>query len=221
MLEREMAKAFLSCKFEADEEAEVWILEALTSLATKQEPENEKSRVMVQELVKTLTSKEISALITLLSKERHIDGNSLDESLSSIKGMSTNFFTKNSKKGSGVFPLLFTDERSVLVNGNEKEELAVVIKGDQFLFPLVPTMDALGYKTKLGPEYTTLEMSSERNTYYFNIKNKTFIHEGQTFGLLENPFQNLNGDWYLERHWLNAIFKVRVSESDEAFILEL
>lgn len=61
VLEREMAKAFLSCKFEADEEAEVWILEALTSLATKQEPENEKSRVMVQELVKTLTSKEISA----------------------------------------------------------------------------------------------------------------------------------------------------------------
>lgn len=219
--EREMAKAFLSSRFGADEEAEVWILEALASLVTKQEPENEKSRAMVQELIKTLTPEELAAFITYFSKQGHLDDNSLDESLSSIKGMESDFFSMNSKKGPGFFPLLFTDARSVIVNGDEKEELAVVIKGDQYLFPLVATMDALGYKTKLGQDFTSFEISSESGTYIFNVKNKTFIHGGETFGLLEDPFQNLNGDWYLEKHWLNAIFKVRVSESDEVFILEL
>ncbi|MFT9598103.1 stalk domain-containing protein [Mesobacillus sp.] len=217
--EQELASAFLSSKFGADEEAEGWLLEALASLVTKQEPENEKSRAMVEELVKTLTPEEINAFITYFSKQGHLDGNSLDRSLSSIKGMESDFFSMNKQKGVGLFPLLFTDARSVIVNGDVKEELAVVIKGDQVLFPLVPTMDALGYKTKLGTEFTTLEISSESNTYYFNVKNKTFIHEGQTFGLLENPFQNLNGDWYLEKHWLNAIFKVQISENEEAITL--
>ncbi|MBS8263337.1 hypothetical protein DYI25_02655 [Mesobacillus boroniphilus] len=219
-LEQQLVLAYFSSKFGADMGKENWILEALASLVTKQEPVNAKSRAMVEELVKTMTSEEITAFINYFSEESNLGGNTLDEYLSSIKGMNTNFFSMNSQKGPGVFPLLFKDARSVIVNGDEKNELAAVIKGDQYLFPLVPTMDALGYQIKLGPEFTTLEISSASNTYYFNIKNKTFVHDGQSFGLLENPFQNLNGEWYLEKHWLNAIFKVQVSENEERFILE-
>ncbi|MBT2683155.1 stalk domain-containing protein [Bacillus sp. ISL-37] len=219
--EQELTLAFLSSKFGADEEAEGWILEVLASLVTKQESENEKSRAMVEELVKTLTQDEIASFITYLSKQGHIDGNSLDGYLLSIKGMETDFFSMNSQKGRGILPLLFTDARSVIVNGDEKEELAVVIKGDQYLFPLVPTMNALGYKTTLGTDFTSFEISSESDTYKFNVKNKTFIHDGQSFGLLENPFQNLNGEWYLEKHWLNAIFNVQVSKSEESITLGL
>lgn len=218
-LEQQLAAAFLSSKFGTDQVGDGWIVKALASLVTKQQPENAKSRAMVEELVNTLTSEEIAAFINYFSKERNFSGNSLDEYLSSIKGMNTNFFSMNSQN-QGVFPLLYTDARRVLVNGDENDELNVVIKDDKYLFPLVPTMDALGYQTKLEPEFTTLEISSAGNTYFFNIKNKTFIHDGQSFGLLENPFHNLNGQWYLEKHWLYAIFKVRVSESEDRIILE-
>ncbi|WLR53601.1 stalk domain-containing protein [Mesobacillus subterraneus] len=170
---------------------------------------------------KNLTSQEIAAFISFSSKQGHLNGNSLDGYLSSIKGMKSDFFSMNSQNRSGISPLLFKDARSVIVNEDEKEELAAVIKGDQYLFPLVPTMNALGYKTTIGPDSSTLEISSANNTYYFNVKNKTFIHGGQTFGLLESPFQNLNGDLYIEKHWINAIFKVRVSESEESITLGL
>ncbi|WP_102262085.1 stalk domain-containing protein [Mesobacillus jeotgali] len=219
--EHGLAVAFLSSKFGTDEEAEGWILEALASLVTKQVPENEKSRAMVEELEKNLTPEEIAAFVTYYSKQGHLNGNSIDGYLSSIKGMESDFFTMNSQKRPGIFPLLFTDARSVIVNGDKKEELAAVIKGGQYLFPLVPTMNALGYETTLGPDLSTLEISSANHTYYFNLKNKTFIHGGQTFGLLENPFQNLNGDLYMGKHWLNAIFKVQVSESEESITLGL
>jgi hypothetical protein len=219
--EQELAMSFLSSKFGADEIEEGWILEALASLVTKQEPGNEKSRRMVEELVQNLTTEELAAFINYYSKQGHLDSNSLDGSLSSIKEMDSDFFTTNSQKRPGIYPLLFTESRMVIVHGDEKEELAIVIKGDQYLFPLVPTMTALGYQTKLSPEFTTLELSSASNTYYFNLKNKTFIHNGESFGLLENPFQNLSGELYLEKHWLNAIFNVQVLESEEWITLGL
>ncbi|MBT2694708.1 hypothetical protein [Bacillus sp. ISL-55] len=219
--EQEMAIAFMSSKFSSGEGTEGWILEALASLVTKQEPVNEKSRAMVEELEGNLTAEEIAAFIAYFSKRGHLDSNSFDGYLSSIKGMETDFFSMNRQERRGIFPLLFTDARSVIVNGDKKEELAVVIKGDQYLFPLEPTMNALGYKSTIGPDFTTLEITSANNTFYFNVKNKTFNHEGQTFGLLENPFQNLNGEWYLEKHWLDAIFKVQVLESEESITLAL
>ena len=219
-LEQQLAAVFWSSKFETHRGRDGWIIEGLASLVTKEDSENVKSRAMVDELVKTLTAEEITAFIKFFSKEWNINGNSLDQYLSSVKGMNTNFFSMNSQKDQGFFPLLYTDARSVLVNGDEKDDLNVVIQDDKYLFPLVPTMDALGYQTKLGPEFSTLDISSAGNTYYFNIKNKIFIHDGQSFGLLENPFQKLNGQWYVEKHWLHAIFKVQVSESEDKFILE-
>lgn len=219
-LEQQLAAGSLAWKFQSDKGIENWILDALASLVTKQEPENAKSRAMVEELVKALDSEEIAAFIDYFSKERNLDVNSLDEYLASIKGMNTSFFSMNSQKGPGVFPLLYKDPRSVIVNGEEKDGLYVVIKGDQYLFPLVPTMEALGYNTKMGSEFTTFEISSASNTYYFNIKNKTFIHDGQSFGLLENPFKNLYGEWYLEKQWLKAILKVQISERKDRFMLE-
>jgi hypothetical protein len=220
-LEQQLASAYLSSKFGTEKEIKGWVLEALVSLVTKQEPESEKSKAIVEELLKTMTSEEIAAFINHFSKDKHLDVNSLDGFLSSIKGMESNFFSINSQQRQGISPLLFTDTRSVIVNGIEQDNLAVIVKADQYLFPLVPTMNVLGYNAKLGPESTTLELSSDSSTFYFNLKNKTFIHDGQSYGLLENPFQNLNGEWYLEKHWLNAIFKVQVSDSDDSFILEL
>ncbi|MBT2637260.1 hypothetical protein [Bacillus sp. ISL-39] len=219
-LERQLAMALLASKFGTDRGTEGWTLEALTSLVTKQEPETAKSKAMVRELANTLTAEETAAFITYFSKERQLDVRSLDEYLSSIKGMNTKFFLKNSQKGQAGFPMFFTDTRSIIVNGNEKDELEVVIKGEEHLFPLVPTMAALGYKAKTGTDFTVMELSSDSSQYSFNLKNKTFILDGQSFGLLENPFQYLNGEWYVEKRWLHAIFKVEFSETDDRLFLE-
>ncbi|UYZ23497.1 stalk domain-containing protein [Mesobacillus jeotgali] len=219
-IERQLATAFLASKFGTDRGKEGWTIEALASLVTKQEPETAKSKAMARELANALTTEETAAFVTYFSKERNLDVSLLDEYLSSIKGMNTKFFLKNSQKGQAGFPMLFTDSRSVIVNGNEKDELEVVIKGKEQLFPLVPTMAALGYKAKIGTDFNAVELSSDNSQYSFNLKNKTFILDGQSFGILENPFQYLNGEWYLEKRWLHAIFKVQISESDERLFLE-
>jgi hypothetical protein len=218
--EQQLAIAFLSSKFDPLAKIDSWILESLASLVTNQDPENTKSQAIVSELKVTLTAAELNKFITSFSSDSSTIGHlSLDEYLSAIKGLKTSFFSLNMQEGSGVFPLLFMDTRSVEVNGNDREEIDVVIKGDKKLFPLAPTMDALGFKTKLGSDMKSLEILSASSTYSFNLENKTFIHNGQSFGLLENPFQNFNGNFYLEKHWLNAIFKVSVKENEDNIIV--
>lgn len=217
-LERQLAMALLASKFGTERSTAGWTLEALASLIARQDPENAKSKAMLKELVTNLTAEEIAAFITYFSKERLLDGDSLDEYLSGLKGMETEFFIKNSQNGP-VFPLLFTDNRSVFVNGKKQDELKVVVKGNEHLFPLEPAMAALGYQTNIGTDFTEMKFSSAASNFNFNLKNKTFIHNGQSFGLLENPFLNLNGEWYMEKRWLQGIFKVEISESDRSLFL--
>ncbi|WLR53602.1 hypothetical protein LC048_13830 [Mesobacillus subterraneus] len=64
--EQDLAVAFLSSKFGTEE----WILEALASMVTKQEPENEKSRAMVEELEKKFDFTRNSCLYQLLFQTR-------------------------------------------------------------------------------------------------------------------------------------------------------
>lgn len=218
--EQQLAISFLSSKFDPLSKIDSWILESLASLVTNQQPENTKSQAIVSELKNTLTAEELNGFINSFSSgSSTIDHLSLDEYMSSIKGMKTSFFSLNIQEGSGVFPLLFMDTRSVVVNGTEREEIGVVVKGDKKLFPLTLTMDALGFKTELGADMKSLEILSASSSYSFNLENKTFIHNGQSFGLLENPFQNILGNFYLDKHWLNAIFKVSVNENEENIIL--
>jgi hypothetical protein len=219
-LEREMATALLASKFGTKRGTEGFILETLASLVIKQEPENAKSKAMVTELGNTLSAEETADFITYFSKESQLDASSLDEYLSSVKGMNTKFFLQNSTEGQAVFPLLFTDARSVIVNGKKKDELEVLVKNDEHLFPLVHTMAALGYTTKIGSDFAVIELSAADSEYSFNLKNKTFMIDGQSFGLLENPFKYINGEWYLEKRWFHGIFKVRISEKDDSFFLE-
>jgi hypothetical protein len=217
--EQQLAISFLSSKFNPLAKVDNWILESLASLVTNQQPGNTKSQAIVSELKDTLTGAELNDFMNSFYSSSTIDHLSLDEYMSSIKGLKTSFFTLNMQEGPGVFPLLFMDTRSVVVNGTEMDGIGVVIKGEKQLFPLAPTLEALGFKTKLGPDRRSLEILSASRTYFFNLENKTFIHNGQSFGLLENPFQNIDGQYYLEKHWLNAIFKVSVKENKENIIL--
>ena len=212
--------ALLASKFGTERGTEGFTLETLASLIIKQEPENAKSKAMAEELRNTLSAEETVDFISYFSKVRKLDASGLDEYLSSVKGRNTKFFLQNSTGDQEVFPLLFTDPRSVIVNGKVRDDLEVVVKNDEHLFPLVPTMAALGYKTKVGTDLTVMQYSSDTSNYNFNLKNKTFILNGQSFGLLENPFQYIHGEWYLEKRWFHGIFKVKVSEKDESFILE-
>ncbi|WP_079508323.1 hypothetical protein [Mesobacillus jeotgali] len=220
-IEKLAAKAFLSTKLIGDEPDLDVINEVLALLVTRQETDTPKSKAMLEELRNILTEEQLTDFIANFSKEKMIGEEFLDGYLSKIIGLNTSFFKSNSRNEAEFIPMLFTDTRSVLINGVETDGLDVIIKDDQTLFPLTKTMSAIGMVTKAGPELVPLEISSAYKKYSFNIKDKTFTLDGQSYGLLELPFQKLNGEWFLEKYWLEAIFKVRVSEDKDRILLDI
>jgi hypothetical protein len=219
-LEKRLAMSLLSRRFQGLEPNESGILEALASLVTNEPANTSKNQAIVRELKSKLTITELSDFILLLGEsENNIDHSMLDEHLASIKGKHTNFFTLNKQDKTGFLPLLFNDGRRLIANGQKVNDWDVLIEGETKLFPLNETMSLFGADTNTDPNFTWIKVTSSSSHYSFNLNNKTFVMNGQTFGLLESPFKKINGKVYIEKHWLEAIFKVSVEESEEEIVL--
>ncbi|RSD28133.1 stalk domain-containing protein [Mesobacillus subterraneus] len=219
-LEHQLAISLLSSRFPEIAEGEAWVLEALASLITDVEPVDRKSKTAVSELRSVFSGEELKEFVDSLS-EGGLTFAMLDQRLSSIKGMETKFFAMNRNKDPGLFPMLFLDSRNVVINGNTISEAGVIMKDQRNLFPLEKTMEILGFKTEASPDRQFLTITSGNSHYTFNLKNKTFIFNGESFGLLEKPFHSINGHFFIEKKWLNAIFKVNITEDEESIRLAL
>jgi hypothetical protein len=219
-LKKQLAISLLSRRFQGLKPDERGVLDALASLVTNEPATTSKNEAIVSELQTKLTTAELSEFILLLGEGgSDIDHSVLDERLASIKGMHTNFFTLNKQDETGPYPLLFNDGRRLIANGQEVSDWDVVIEGDKELFPLKETLSLFGFDIKSDPNLNWIKVKSSRSLYSFNLKNKTFVTNEQTFGLLESPFKKINGKVFIEKQWLEAIFKLSIEESEEEIVL--
>jgi hypothetical protein len=73
-------------------------------------------------------------------------------------------------------------------------------------------MKAFGYEAAADRDYSSIRIKNNQDAYSFNLQNNTFTMNGKSFGLLDNPFRNINGSFYVQKHWLEAIFKLSIEE---------
>jgi len=221
-LEQQLAISFLSRKIQGLSPNGNLLLEALATLITKQPASNPKSRAIVRELQTKLTSAELNDFTIFLSgSEKSIDYTELDDKLAAIKGMETTFFSLNKQDDSSLYPLLFNDGRRLIANGKRIIDWDIIVEGDGKLFPFIKTMSSLGAKTTIDQQLNLIKVTSDSSMYSFNLKNHTFVMNGESFGLLENPFKLINGIVYIEGKWLKAIFQVSFEESEEEIVLSM
>lgn len=219
-LKKQLAISLLSRRFQGLKPDERGVLDALASLVTNEPAMTSKNEAIVSELQTKVTTAELSDFILLLGEGGNdIDHSVLDEHLASIKGMHTNFFTLNKQDETGPYRLLFNDGRRLIANGKEVNDWDVVIEGDKELFPLKETLSLFGFDINSDPNLNWIKVKSSRSLYSFNLKNKTFVTNEQTFGLLESPFKKINGKVFIEKQWLEAIFKLSIEESEEEIVL--
>lgn len=221
-LELQLAISFLTQKIQGLGTNNQRLLEALASLIIKQPASNPKSQAIVRELQTKLTSEEINDFNYFLARiETSIEYTELNDQLAAIKGRGTKFFTLNKLDESALYPLLFNDGRRLNANGQRIMDWDILVEGDSKLFPLIKTMSSLGAHTNVDSRMSSIKVTSSNRKYSFNLKNNTFVMNGENFGLLENPFKIIDGTVYIEKHWLQAIFNVSVDESEEEISLSL
>lgn len=221
-MEQQLATAFISMKLPELNKDEEWLLEALASLMTKETSMNPKAYAIVQELTGKLTPAELNEFTKILSHDNSsLNHRKLDEHLTSIRGKGTNFFTLNKLEASAFYRLLFNDDRRIMINGENIDDIDIAIDGERRLFPFVKTMEAMGFQIETDPGMQWIKVSSIGNEYLFNLKNNTFVLNEENFGLLENPFELINSTVYIEQRWLNGVFKILIEENNQEIVLSV
>ncbi|WP_338753880.1 stalk domain-containing protein [Bacillus sp. FJAT-52991] len=194
-------------------ESEEWLAEVMVALELNRAFGSEKSQKMYQYLQQELTPEEQAAYKADVSqmKGELMTAEQLDQILSEVKGLETHFFQENNEEKSVIKPLLFTDTRSVLVNGKVTPVEAINKKG-VLLFPFQLTLHQLGFDVKTLSNNRSLLVKKDADTYRFDLDEHRFILNEEDYGLYENALVTYNGELYIESTWLQKIFLVYVNE---------
>ena len=144
----------------------------------------------------------------------------MDKVLGSIKGLNTTFFTVNRNELDPLHPLYFIDPRDVVINETTSENIQVIYRGKDILFPLVTTMNELGFVVE-ATDGAEVKLSKETNRYTFYINEPFFLYNEERFGLLGQSFVVENEVIYIKHQALQSIFNVIVEEDEHKITLEI
>ncbi|MGA5687896.1 stalk domain-containing protein [Cytobacillus pseudoceanisediminis] len=212
MLEKDIITLQFQRKF-ADS-TQVWIIDVLTSGLLDMKPSSKKGSIVLQELQGELSEDELKAFFMIVNKVNSLTPEKLDKLLSDVKGLSTQFFTMNTKSGAPFVPLYFQEEKKLLVSGAEKASIDLIYRDGKRLLPFAATMKSLGYEVKILSGEETMLLSKGNNSYRFYLNKNVFIYNEEDYGLLENPLTNQNGTVFIEIQWFKSLFGVTAEERE-------
>ncbi len=115
---------------------------------------------------------------------------------------------------------IFLDPRNITIHDKVIENIHVVSRGKEILFPFVPTMKELGFLVKSN-EDDKIELSNGKSSYKFDLDQPFFYYNGEIFGLLDQPIVVENGVIYIKREPLKSIFNVIVEEDQNLIKLNI
>ncbi|NHM29675.1 hypothetical protein [Neobacillus terrae] len=212
------AEYFYGQKFKKAPESE-WIKDMLLSNYSGNEPRTEKGRFALNQLHSSLSDKEWKKFIGKVNRTKtQVNVRDLDSILEKTKGMKTSFFTLNAEKTNENIPLTFFESRSLVINGTKAPSLEILIAQSSHFYPFVATMGALGY-TAGQREEKFIVLKKQKAIYSFQPEKKIFYRNGQSYGLLINPFMVKTGKVYISEAGLKSIFKVKVTETKKEITL--
>ncbi|MFC7685528.1 stalk domain-containing protein [Ureibacillus sp. GCM10028918] len=201
------------------EESPQWLSEVLASFLTDSAIGSSKS----VEMFKTLTNQMSDAqMLSWVEKLNDIKGSKvtpeqLDELLSNVFGLHTEFFATN-EMTEDIFPFLFNDERDVTVEGDLKEEVKIILKDGQILYPLNPILESLGYQTSVGENGYYIQ--NETQKYRFPQGYGFYVYNNQRYNTISEPLTVIADNYYIEETWLQKLFSVDIQKDESSITIK-
>ncbi|ASV66064.1 hypothetical protein [Cytobacillus kochii] len=208
LLERELVDALYFHSIESEEIE--WLLDLLTSFIIDENPRFDLSMYAFNELKEKLTSRELEQLVANISDlDESFVPEDMDEILYQITGKQTNFFAELLRNKQPVSLELYTMKD---YHWNNKKLTVKVIEIDGIEWvPLQKTMSFLEFETERLSE-TEWAIFNDKDVYRLYSDQSIFIRNEEVFGLLEHPLKKMNGEYYLEKKWLQSIFHINFRE---------
>lgn len=219
-LEKILVQRYFQSKFSDIQLEENWLPDLFTAVTFGTKPATAKGAAVLKELQGQMADEELHWFVqSILQETANPTLAVLDQALSNIFGLKTKFFTLNATNTAEVLKLYFYDERPIRLNG-AIADLNIIYDGTKRLYPFSGIMEGLGYNiNKLNDEQAVLlQKGDEHYRFYFN--RNLFIHNDENYGLLQNPLTMLGGNVYMEKQWLEAIFKLTIEEAEMEIVIE-
>ncbi|WP_057769608.1 stalk domain-containing protein [Cytobacillus dafuensis] len=221
-LKQKLINYYFEKKFKDISKDQYWIIDVFTSYTINEAAKTTKGKAILEELGNKLSEEELNSFFKKASEcSEMLTLKQLDHYLSELKGWKSKFFISNGERTDSIIPLYFYDFRKVIVSGKEEKGIEVVIDQEKRLFPFVQTMEALGYDVQVLSDKETIFLAKGRNSYRFFLNQNIFIYNEEDYGLLESPLLNINGNIYMNKEWIETLFKVNIEVGNEEINISL
>ncbi|TMU87897.1 hypothetical protein FGG79_07245 [Bacillus sp. BHET2] len=192
-----------------------WMKEFIAAILLKAPPYTSKSSWSYKEIVEGLSPPQLDKFRQRIDNERiqSVGAMKLDAIVESVTGFQTSFFTENDK-GKENIPLVLITNKPIVFNKESVEFTYISYKQKEFIqFP--EAVKGLGIEIKeLQPG--VFFASKNGNTFRFYVNEDYFIYNEENYGLLIKPVQTIGDSVYMDVHWFEKLFKVKVRRKTDS-----
>jgi len=195
-----------------------WMKEVVAAFVTGTISEDNMSAQIVNELLSNMSDKQLDNWVTKLEqlKGTKITATTLDEKLSEVFNMYTEFFVLN-VDGEELQPLQFSDPRKLMVNEKYTEEVQSVFQNGLMYYSADELLALLGYEVSEGPNgyYVDSELRKFRFPENFNF----YVFNQRRYDTISNPIIKIMDKRYIEESWLQRLFLVEIEKNENDIII--
>lgn len=195
------------------EDSPRWMKEVIAAFLTGSVSFENKTSQMVNTLLSHMSDRQLDSWIKKLEelKGTKITSTVLDEKLSEVFQMHTEFFELNGTI-EDAFPLLFSDNRELIVNQVTMEDIRLIYQNGLLYYSSDEILTALGYEVSEGPN--GYYVNSDLRQFRFPENHNFYVFNQRRYDSISSPFTTIMGNRYIEESWLQRLFLVEIEKTN-------
>ncbi|QCR31691.1 RNA polymerase II [Lysinibacillus sp. SGAir0095] len=196
-----------------------WLSEVIASFLTDSTFGSNKSIEMVNTLKNKMSDAQMLSWIQKLMdlKGTKLSSKELDEQLTAVLGMHTEYFAMN-ENTEQLYPFLFNDEREVYLEQKLNKDIKVILKDGQILYSLDAIMQGIGYQTSVGENGYYVQ--NETQKFRFPQGYGFYVYNDQRYNTISEPLTVLAGSFYIEETWLQRLFNIDIQKTESTISIK-
>lgn len=192
---------------------EPWLVDVIATIVLERPIGASKAQNVLATLQKEMTPKQLDEFKMRIAEAEGetITSVYLDGLLQEIFTMPTAYFEQNATMTTGVFPLLFSDDRDIYVNDYMKNDVKLVMKDGKVYYTADTLLPHLGYTAEEGNK--GYYVNNAKNAYRFPRLPGFYVHNQTRYEVKSEPIMKIEESYFIEEGWLQRIFHVEIEKS--------
>lgn len=199
-------------RFELSKDARL-LAEIVTSLLSHKAIGDEKTHLVYETFVENVSETELQQVVNKVEarKGEMMNASVLDDILQEVTGYQSSYFVKNNNIDKHLYPFLLEDSRQVSIDGEEHEDLAVILKDGKILYPATQIMQKMGFTIRSNEQ--SLYIEGSMGNFRFPMKEPFYVYNERKYNVSGVPFERIGDEFYFQEAPFIRIFIVGINKT--------